>query len=179
MFSRKGDTNTFLFPVAIGSIVLLELAVDATAVFLLFKSLTLVVLLLASGNVDVELGTTILVNEKEDWHDAEAGGLDRRLHLAYLLAVEQELAVATLHVVVVGALLVLGNIHVLYPYFATDDVAIGINEARFSLADALYLRTSQDNACGIFVQEQVVKLCPLVLDVYVFPLVGYQCLGHL
>ena len=128
--------------------------------------------------MDVEFGKSFLINKQESWHDAEARRFDCLLYLANLFAIEQEFAVAPFHMVVVGALLVLRDIHVLDPHLALNHIAVSIHQTRFTFADALNLGASQDEPCRVFIHEQVVELGSLVLDVYVFPLVGNQRLCH-
>ena len=71
------------------SVTLLELAVNLALVLLLLQALTLVILLLAPGNVQIKLSQPALIYEEQGGDDAETGILDLLLNLAYLLAVEQ------------------------------------------------------------------------------------------
>ena len=159
-------------------IILLELAVYVATVFFLLEGFAFVILAFAPADVDVKLCTTIVINKKECGHNAEAWRLDGLLHLANLLAVKEKLAVSALHMVVIGALIVLGNIHVLHPDLASNDVTIGIHKACLALADALYLCTRQHDACRVFIQKQIVELGTLVLDINVFPFVRDESLSH-
>ena len=68
--------------------------------------------------------------------------------------------------VVVAALLVMGNVHVLYPHLAVIHIAERIHQACLALADTLNLGTGQHNAAGIVIKQGVVKRSTLVLDVY-------------
>ena len=53
-----------------------------------------------------------------------------------------------------------------------------IHQTGLTSPDALDFRASELDACGKLVHEQIVVLCPLVLNVYLLSLIGNQCLGH-
>ena len=144
---------------------MLEHAVDGALVLTFLDGLALVVLLLASGDGNDQLGEPALVDEQAQRDNREAGLLGLAGNAAYLLAVEQELTVAMGGVVVVGAVAVLGNIHVLGPHLAIDDNAIGIGKSYLALTDGLDLGAGEDNACGERLYDLVIKGRSPVLDV--------------
>ena len=64
-------------------------SIHLSSILFLLQGLTLVILLLASGNVQSKLSQPALIYEVQGGDDAETGILDLLLNLAYLLAVEQ------------------------------------------------------------------------------------------
>ena len=80
--------------------------------------------------------------------------------------VEQQLAVALHHVVVVGAVAVGRDAHPLHPDFPVMDIAVGIHQRSLAQADALYFSTGQDDAGRVGVHEEVFKRSLLVLDLH-------------
>ena len=146
-------------------IVVLELSVDGAAVFFFLERLALVVAVFASGQVDVELGPSVLVDEEQGGDDGESGILERLLQAVNLAAVEQQLAVAAGGVVVVGAVEVLGDVHVLHPNLAAKDGAVGVHEAGLAQADALDFRARQHHSCRVFLHQEVLELRFTVLNI--------------
>ncbi len=146
-------------------VVVLELAVYVAAVLFLLEGLALVVVVLASCQMYVEFRAPVLVDEEQRGHYGEAGTLGGLLQAVDLAAVEEQLAVAARSVVVVGAVEILRDVHVLNPHLAADDDAVGVHEAGLAQTDALDLRAGKDEACGVFVHQVVVELRFAVLDV--------------
>ena len=56
-----------------------------------------------------------------------------------------------------------GNVHILYPKFATYEIAIRIHQARLAQTDGLDFRSRQHNACRVGFDEFIIKRSPLVL----------------
>ena len=145
--------------------VVLELTVNSAAVFFFLERLALVEGVLTASKIDVQFGTAILVDEKECGDDGEAGALGALLEAMDLTAIEEEFAVTAGGVVVVGAVEVLGDIHVLDPNFTANDGTISIHQTGLTKADALDFGASEDESCGVFLHQVIVKLGLAVLDV--------------
>ena len=143
---------------------LLEHAVDGTLVLALLDALTLVELFLASSNGNDQLGQAALIDEQTQRDNRET-----RLHgvlgnVADFLAVQQQFTVAVGGVVIVGAVAVLGNIHVLNPDLTVDDHAVGIRQATLTLADRLNLGPREHDTGGERLDNLVVERRLTVLD---------------
>ena len=85
--------------------------------------------------------------------------------MAILLAGEQQFAVAVSSVVVIRAVAVLGDVHVLDPYLPVDDHTIGISQATLALANRLNLGASEHNAGREGLDDLVIKRGLAVLDI--------------
>ncbi|OAV75301.1 hypothetical protein Barb7_01091 [Bacteroidales bacterium Barb7] len=69
--------------------------------------------------------------------------------------------------VVIRAIEVFGNVHILHPYLAFFRNTISIHETCLSQADGLYLRTGQHHTGRVRFEQFVIERCPLVLYLYV------------
>ena len=67
--------------------------------------------------------------------------------------------------VVVRALQIGRDVHVLHPEFSMNEIAIAIDQASFAHADGFDFRTRKDNTCGEDVDELVVERGSFVLYV--------------
>ncbi len=67
--------------------------------------------------------------------------------------------------VVVCTIKILGDVHVLDPYFTSNDDAISVNKAGFPESDALNLRSREDKSCCVLFHQEVVEFGSAVLDV--------------
>ena len=88
--------------------------------------------------------------------------------LAYFLAVQQQLAVAAFGVVIVGAIEILGYIHVFDPHFAVVDVAERVDQRRLSESDALDFGAGQNDAGGEGVANGIIECSPAVFYINFF-----------
>ena len=155
-----------VFPVFFGGEVsVFEHAVNTTLVFSLLYGLALVVLTLASCSGNDQFGQAALIDEQAQGHDGNTWLLGVAGDAAYFLAVEQQLTVAMGRVVVIGAVRILGNVHVLNPDLATDDHAIGIGQTALALANGLNLGTGEHDTCSEGLDYLVIKGRLAVLDV--------------
>ena len=134
-----------------------EHACHVSFVVFLAQGLAFVVLFLAFGQGNDKLGEAFVVDEEADGDDGEAGVARGAEQLVQLFLGEEELAVAAGGVVVVGAVEVFGDVHVLDPEFAVGKVAEGVDQAGFALADGFYLGAGQYDAGGVGVQQFVVE----------------------
>ena len=141
------------------------MAIDSALVLALLDALALIKLALTSGDGDNEFGQAPLVDEQSQRDDRETWLRSLASDAAYLLAVQQELAIAMSCVIVVGAETVLGNIHVLDPHLATRDHAIGIGEPALALTNRLDLGTGKDNARREGLNDLIIERGLAVLDV--------------
>lgn len=141
-------------------------AIQGTLVFALANAGALVKLLFTACQCDVQFRQSLVRHEEHERHDGEAWRCRVVLQVAYLLFVEQQLAVAACSMVVVGTLRILRDIHVLDPHLSVVDEAESVYERGLSLADALDFRARQRDACGVGVDDFVVEGGASVLDAY-------------
>ena len=151
--------------IPINTELLLEHAVDGALVFAFLDGLALVELALTAGRGNDELGQAALVDKEAQRDDGDTGLLGVAGDAANLLAVEQQLAIAVSRVVVVGAVGVFGDVHVLDPYLTIDNHAIGVGQAALALTDGLDFGTREDNTCCKGLDDLVIEGSLAVLDV--------------
>lgn len=135
----------------------LEHACHVSFVVFFLQGFAFVVLFFAFGQGDDEFGEAFVVDEEADGDDGEAGVARGTEELVQLFLGEEELAVAAGGVIVVGAVEVFSDVHVLDPQLAVGKVAEGVDQAGFALADGFYLGAGQDDAGGVGVQQFVVE----------------------
>ena len=140
--------------------------VHLAPILLLLERLSLVVSLLTLAECNVHLGSSVLVDEHEGWHDGVARLLGGAFQSADLPSGEQQLSVALLFMVVVGAVEVGADAHSLDPQLTVDDGAIGIDQAGLSGSDGLDFRTREHDARRKLLNEEVFEGRLLVLYLY-------------
>lgn len=143
----------------------LEESVELALVVAFAERSTLVVFALTSAECNVELCSSIVVNEKTQRHNGEARRLAVLLNIANLLLVEQKFAVASGSMVVVAAEVVRGNIHIFDPHLAVKNEAERVDERSLPGAYAFDLCTGKDDARHPAVNDEVIMFGTLVLDV--------------
>ena len=143
----------------------LEHAVDAALVLTLLDGLALVVLALASRRGDDQFGKASLVDEQAQGHDGDTRLLSVTGDAADFLAVQQQFAVTVGRVVVVGAVAIFGDVHVLDPDFAVDDHTIGIGQAALALTDGFDFGTRQHDTRSERLDNLIVERRLAVLDI--------------
>ena len=62
---------------------------------------------------------------------------------------------------------VLCDVHLLDPQFVALELAVGVGEARFALADGLDFRPVEHDARRIAVENQVIETRPFVFYIYI------------
>ena len=127
----------------------------ATRVFL-FQCLALVKLLFALSQSHNHLGQPLFIDIQTRGHDGESGRLRITFELAKLLTREQQFAVTTRGVIVVRAIEILCDMHVLHPQLTPHEVTKRIHQAGLAHADGLDFRACQDNAGRVGVDKFVV-----------------------
>ena len=142
-----------------------ELSVDGLAVFFLLEGFALVVAVLASCEIDVEFSASVFVDEEQGGDDSGPWALGGVLQAGDFPAVQQKLAVASCGVIIIGAVEILGDVHVLHPDFTTKDDTIGIDETGLAETDAFDFRSGKDKACCVFINQVVVEFGLAILDV--------------
>ena len=128
-------------------------------------ALIVVVLTLTEGNL--QLGQPLLVDEKGERDDGFAGVLDGVLPLAHLSLGDEELAVASRLVVIVGAKLIGGDVHALDPQFAVLEEAVRVHQRGLRVTDRLYLGTAEGDTGREALQNLVVERRTLVSYVHI------------
>ena len=144
---------------------MLEHAVDAALVLALLDGLALVVLALTSRKRDDQLGQTPLVDEQAQGHDSDTGLLGVTGDAMDFLTIKEQFAVAMGGVIIVRAVAVLGNIHILDPDLAIDDHAISIGQATLALTDGFNLGSRKHNAGCEGLNNLVVERRLAILDI--------------
>lgn len=144
---------------------MLEHAVDAALVLAFLDGLTLVILAFASSKRDDQLGKAPLVDKQTQGHDGDTGLLGVTGNASDFLTVEQQFAVTVCRVVVVGAVTVLCDIHVLDPDFAVDDHAVGVGQTALALTYGFNLGTREHNARSEGLDDLIIERRLAVLDI--------------
>lgn len=137
-------------------------------VFAFFDGLAFVVFLFASCDSDDELGKSAVVDEKSERDDCKSCFFAVFFELCDFFLVEQQFAVATGYVVVVGAVEVFCNVHVFYPHFAFVNVAKCVDERCFALSDGFDFGAGEHDSGCVGVADGVVKRSTAVFYVDVF-----------
>ena len=145
-----------------------EHAVHLPLVFPLFNRVTLVVLFLTFGYGYGYLGQPLVVDEDPGGNDGEPRLARGPFDFRNLLAVEQQLAVAARRVVVVRAVEIFGDIHVLNPYLAVVDVAERVVQPRFAQPDRFDFGPRQYDAGIERIEQLVVERGPFVANIYLW-----------
>lgn len=151
-----------------GWVLFLEHAGHRALVFALFDGLTLVVFFFAAGYADDEFGITAFADEQSQRNYREAGLFARLFKLSQFFAGKQEFAVAAFGVVVIGAVEIFGDIHVLDPRLSVVDVAERVGQRGFALAYGFDFRPGQHKAGRECVGNGVVECGTPVFYVYFF-----------
>jgi len=123
------------------------------------------VLSLTEGNL--HLRQALLVDEQLQRDDGLAGVLCRFGEFAYLPFGEQQLAVPFSLMVGIRTKAVLRYVHLLDVQFSVFYGAVGVHERSFAFTDGLDLRAIEDDARGVAVEDDVLKLRLLVQYLYV------------
>ena len=131
------------------------------------ERLALVVGVFALAECDFHLGETSLVDEEAEGYDGLACVFGEFRQFAQLLVLKQEFAVALGFVVGITAEAVLCDVHLLDPQFVALELAVGVGEARFALADGLDFRPVEHDARRIAVENQVIETRPFVFYIYI------------
>lgn len=136
----------------------LEEAGEVAAVFAFFDCLAFVVLFFAAADADYHFCEAAVVDEDADRDYGHAGVFGGFGDFLDFLFVEQEFAVAADIVVVVRSVEVFGDVHVLDPDGVVGDVAVGVGQRGFTLADCLDFRAGQYDTGGKRVGNFVVEV---------------------
>ena len=142
-----------------------EHSVDAAFVFALLNGLTLVVGFFASTDTDNELGIALFGDEESQRNDSKAYIIVDLLELIDFAFGEQEFAVTTRVVVIVGAVEVFSDVHTFYPHLRIFDDAVGVGQARLTLSDRLNLGACQHETGCVGIRDFVVKRGSTVFDI--------------
>lgn len=137
------------------------------AVVRLAQGLALIVIVLALAEGDLEFGQTILVDEHAQGDNGFTGILGSLGELAQLALVEQELAIAQDIMIGITAELILGDMHLLGVELGADELAIGVSQAGFGLADRFDLRAEKLYAGCVALQDLVIERSATILDIYI------------
>src|SRR5690606_33636069 len=121
----------------------------------LAQRLTLVPLTLASREGDLDLGPPVEEVQRER-HDRQALLAHARVQARDLLAVQQELALASRGVVGPRALRVLGDVHALEPRLTAVDGHEAVDERGPTRTQRLDLGAGEHDACLVDVLDRVV-----------------------
>lgn len=136
-------------------------------IFALLDTLTLVVLVLTLAETNLQFGQSLLIDKQSQRNNRLTRILHLTLQLAQLLALEQELAIATHLVVGVTAKTVLGNMHLLHPQLIPLEQAIGVHQRGLRLADGLDFGAKQLDACDVAIEDRIIEGCTPIFDIYI------------
>ena len=136
---------------------MLDRTVHLSSVLLLLQGLTLVILLLTLAEGDINLGTSVVVDEDERRHDGVTRLLGVFLQSSQLTLGEQQLAVTTSLMVAKRTIEIRRDVHALHPEFAIVEVTIAIHERSLAASDRLDFSTRQHDAGGISVNKEVLE----------------------
>ena len=121
-------------------------------------------LTLAEGYL--HLRQAFVVDEQLQRDDGLAGILRRFRQFAYLPFGEQQLTISFRLMIGVRPETVLGDMHLLDVQFPVFYSAVGVHERSLTFPDGLDLRTIEDDARRVAVQDDVLKLRLLVQYLY-------------
>ncbi len=152
-----------------------EVAVYISSVFFLLQCLAFVVSVFTFCQMDIQFRSSVFVDEQERRHNSDARTLGSILQFVDFFSIQQKLSVSPGSMIIVGAIEILGNVHVLYPHFSSNNEAICVDQAGLSQAYALYFSACEYDARREFVHQEVVKLGLTVFDVYRFLLLFSHC----
>ena len=144
----------------------LDEAIEFALIIAITDAGALVVFFLTAAEGDIEFGTSIVVDEQHERNDGVSGGERIVLQRTDFFLVEQELAIATRGVIVVGTARVFSDVHVLHPDFSVVDETKGIDQRGFTVTDAFDLCAGQYDARHKLVDHLVVEGGALVLDAH-------------
>ena len=130
------------------------------------ERLTLVVGVFALTERDFHFGETFVVDEELQRDDGFAGVLGGFGEFAYLAFVEQQFAVAFGGMVGIGTETVLGDMHLLDEDLPILYRTITIHQRGFAFTNGLDLRSVEDNAGCVAIEDDILKLRLLVQDPY-------------
>ena len=141
-------------------------AIEFALVIAIANAGALVVFFLTAAEGDIKFGTSVVVDEQHERNDGVSGSERIILQRTDFFLVEQELAIATRGVIVVGTARVFSDVHVLHPDFSVVDETKGIDQRGFTVTDAFDLCAGQYDARHKLVDHLVVEGGALVLDAH-------------
>ena len=113
-------------------------SVHFTFVVALLDALALVIFMFTACECNHEFGKTSLVYEESGGDYCESGVLYGLLQFPQLLALKQQLSVASGGVVVVRTVEIFGYIHILHPKLGACEYAVCVDKACLAESDGFY-----------------------------------------
>ena len=141
-------------------------AIEFALVIAITNGGALVVFFLTATEGDIKFGTSVVVDEQHERNDGVSRCERIVLQRTDFFLVEQELAIATRGMIVVGTARVFSDVHVLHPDFSVVDETKGIDQRGFTVTDAFDLCAGQYDARHKLVDHLVVEGGALVLDAH-------------
>ncbi len=147
------------------ALLFLEQTVELTFVVALAYALPFIILLFSTAHAYLHLGKATVVDEYFQRYDGIARVVRLFLKLGYFLTVEQQLAVASGHMVVVRTVEIFRYVHTLDPYLSFFYQAVGVDKRCLAFAYRLYLGTREHDSRRICVGDFIIE--PRLLIPYV------------